>query len=309
MQGGKSAELIELDTLLAEKLRKIRLVLMDIDGTLISADKSTFDNVLVQLRKLRPLRIGFSIATGRTIAGASFVTKQLQQFNGRLPPMITYNGAVVLAGRDSTVLRRRLIGTDDFRAVIECCRLKSLEVTAYACGSQFDFIPRETVYSESVGPPATDFNGMPIESVPDLADVDDEFVAVLVDVRSADASRLLAELQAELGDRVRVTTSGGRYIEVCHALGTKLNAMAELAKIQGIRPDEIMAIGDNYNDLEMILGAGIGVAVANAPEAIRSQATIQTSLPNGQGVVEALRALARAVRSLPRPQPPVTDVV
>jgi hypothetical protein len=76
VQGGrKSAELIELYTLLAEKLRKIRLVLMDFDGTLIRADKSTFDNVLVQLRKLRRLRIGFSIATGRTIAGASFVGK------------------------------------------------------------------------------------------------------------------------------------------------------------------------------------------------------------------------------------------
>ena len=281
---------------------------MDIDGTLVSADKSTFDNVLVQLRKLRPLGIGFSIATGRTIAGASFVTKQLQQSGRRLPPMITYNGAVVLAGRDSTVLKRRLIGAEDFRAVIECCRRRAVEVTAYACGSDFDFVPRESVYSEAADPSPKDFNGMDVIPVPDLARVDDDFVAVLVDAKN-DASRLLVLLQGDLGHRLRVTTSGGRYIEICHAMGTKLSAMAELAKIQDIGPDEIMAIGDNYNDMEMIAGAGVGVAVANAPDAVRSVATFQTSLPSGQGVVEALRALARAVRSQSRQHPPESDVV
>jgi Cof subfamily protein (haloacid dehalogenase superfamily) len=301
--------LIELDSELAAKLRKIRLVLADIDGTLVSADKPTFDNVLTQLRKLKPLRIGFSIATGRTIRGASFVTSQLHHSGSRLPPMITYNGAVVLAGKDSTLLSRRMIGIDHFRAVIEACRRRSLPTTAYACGSQLDFVPHETVYSESAEAPASDFNGMEIRRVSDLTAVDDDFVAILVEVPTGTGEGLLAELQGELGDRVRVTTSGGRYIEICNTLGTKLNAMAELAKMQQLTVDEIMTIGDNYNDLEMITGAGVGVAVANAPEPIRASATFQTSLPSGQGVVEALRALIRAVRSSPRPHDPVADVV
>jgi Cof subfamily protein (haloacid dehalogenase superfamily) len=301
--------LIELDSALAAKLRKIRLVLADIDGTLVSADKLTFDNVLTQLKKLKPLRIGFSIATGRTIRGASFVTDQLHQTGSRLPPMITYNGAVVLAGRDSTLLSRRLIGPDDFRAVIEACRRRSLRTTAYACGSQLDFIPQESVYSECAEALVSDFNGMEIRRVSDLTTVDDDFVAVLVEVPAATGGDLLAELQAELGSRVRVTTSGGRYIEICHTLGTKLNALAELAKMEQLKVDQIMTIGDNYNDLEMIAGAGVGVAVANAPEAVRASATFQTSLASGQGVVEALRALTRAVRSTSRSHPLVSDVL
>lgn len=299
--------MIQLDHELAAKLGRIRLVLADIDGTLVSADNLTFGNVLLQLRKLKPLGIGFSIATGRTIRGASFVTDQLHQSGSRLPPMITYNGAVVLAGKDSTLLSRRLIGASDFRAVIEACRRRSLHTTAYACGSQLDFIPRESVYSECAEAPAIDFNGMEIRRVPDLTTVDDDFVAVLVEVPAGTGEGLLANLQAELGDRVRVTTSGGRYIEICHTLGTKLNAMAELAKLQQLKVEEIMTIGDNYNDLEMIAGAGVGVAVANAPELVRGSATFQTSLPSGQGVVEALRALTRAVRSSPSSHGPVSD--
>ncbi len=301
--------MIQLDSELAARLCRIRLVLADIDGTLVSADKPTFDNVLTQLRRLKPLRIGFSIATGRTIRGASFVTDQLHLSGSRLPPMITYNGAVVLAGEDSTLLSRRLIGVNDFRTVIEACRRRSLQTTAYACGSQLDFIPHESVYSECAEAQATDFNGMEIRQVSDLTTVDDDFVAVLVEVPTASGEGLLSELQAELGDRVRITTSGGRYIEICHTLGTKLNAMAELAKMQHLKVEEIMTIGDNYNDLEMVAGAGVGVAVANAPERVRASATLQTSLPSGQGVVEALRALIRAVRSTPSSQPPVSDVI
>lgn len=299
--------MIELDNALAARLGKIRLVLADIDGTLVSADKLTFDNVLTQLRKLKPLTIGFSIATGRTIRGASFVTDHLHQTGSRLPPMITYNGAVVLAGKDSTLLSRKLVGADDFRAVIEACRRRSLRTTAYACGSQLDFIPHESVYSECPDAPISDFNGMEIRRVSDLTTVDDDFVAVLVEVPPVAGENLLADLQTELGGRVRVTTSGGRYIEICHASGTKLNAMAELAKMQQLKVEEIMTIGDNYNDLEMIAGAGVGVAVANAPEPVLAAATFRTSLPSGQGVVEALRALTRAVRDTSRPHTLVSD--
>jgi hydroxymethylpyrimidine pyrophosphatase-like HAD family hydrolase len=49
----------------------------------------------------------------------------------------------------------------------------------------------------------------------------------------------------------------------------------------------------------MIVGAGVGVAVANAPEQVLKAAMLRTSLPSGKGVVEALRALTRAVRSTP----------
>jgi Cof subfamily protein (haloacid dehalogenase superfamily) len=295
--------LITLDAVLAPKLAGIRLVLMDIDGTLISGDTNTFGNVLTQLRKLRPLGIGISIATGRTICGASFVTKQLQELGSHLPPMITYNGAVVLSGRDSSVVERRLIDRSAFEAVIKRCRAKGVEPLAYACGAQFDFVPRETVYTEGAPHPDPDFNGMKIRSVPDLLAVVDDFVAVLIEAPATEArSEIMAELSQTFGQTLRVTTSGGRYIEICHPLGTKLNAMTELARMQRISVQQIMAIGDSFNDVEMIAGAGVGVAVANAPEAVQRVATLRTTLPSGQGVVQALRALTRAVRSWPRPQ-------
>jgi hypothetical protein len=274
---------------------------MDIDGTLVSGDETSFENVIIQLRKLKVLGISFSIATGRTICGASAVTQKLREVGSQLPPMITYNGAVVLSGMDSSVLTRRLIDRNLFEAVIRRCRQAGIAPLVYACGAKFDFVPQETVYSEGGERPDPDFNGMEIRIVPDLVAVNDDIVAVLVDVPDPGRrAALLAELAAEFRQKLRVTTSGGCYIEICHPLGTKLAAMAELARTRHIDVSQIMAIGDNFNDIEMIKGAGVGVAVANAPGPVLDAARLRTSLPSGRGVVEALRALTRAVRSTPR---------
>src|SRR3984957_13266514 len=96
--------MIRLNEELSQKLAAIELVLMDVDGTLVTAEQRTFENVVAQLRKLKVLSIGFSIATGRTIAGVSFVTERLRSTRALLPPMITYNGAVVIAGRDASLI-------------------------------------------------------------------------------------------------------------------------------------------------------------------------------------------------------------
>ena len=52
--------MLQLDAELATRLARIRLVLMDIDGTLVTADRQSFNNVIVQLRKLKALGIGFA---------------------------------------------------------------------------------------------------------------------------------------------------------------------------------------------------------------------------------------------------------
>jgi len=290
--------LITPDRELVEKLSRVRLVLMDIDGTLVTGDNIEFGNVLNQLRKLRPLDIGFSIATGRTIAGAAFVTERLRELGRLLPPMITYNGAVVLSGSDNTLVSRHLIERGALDALIQAARKAGVCALAYACHAEFGFAPKETVYSEAHDAPRFDFNGMPVVQVADLLAVQDDFVAVLLDCPTLQTKEsLILGLQADLGDRLRITTSGPRYIEICHPSGTKRSAMVELARMRKIHPENVMAIGDNYNDEDMIEGAGVGVAVANAPLAVQRVAALRTTLPSGQGVVQALRLLTRAVRS------------
>jgi len=291
--------MIRLDEELSQKLAAIELVLMDVDGTLVTAEQRTFENVVAQLRKLKVLSIGFSIATGRTIAGVSFVTERLRSTRALLPPMITYNGAVVIAGRDASLIEAERIDRFAFRALVERCRRLDLHPLAYACRLTFDFMPLETVYTEFSKQPDREFNGMTVSRVPDMLDVDDDFVAVLVEMKDAASGvALTRELCDTFEGILRVTTSGGQYVEISAPKGTKAHAMRQLARMRGVDISRILAIGDNYNDLEMMKSAGVAAAVANAPEEVRAAAAINCTRPGGEGVVEVLRTLTRVVRSV-----------
>lgn len=70
---------------------------------------------------------------------------------------------------------------------------------------------------------------------------------------------------------------------------SKGTALAELAREMGLSPSEMMAIGDSENDIELLEAAGFGVAVRNAPAAVRSAADRVTEGAYGDGFVEAVK--------------------
>jgi Cof subfamily protein (haloacid dehalogenase superfamily) len=279
------------------RLARVRLVLMDIDGTLVTADKTSFENVVHQLKKLKPLNIRFSVATGRTIDGARAVVERLKSVGMRLPPIIHYNGGVLLSGDDRSVLQKHAMSPEAFGRAVRLCRTLGLRPSAYACRERLGAEPLEVVYAERERAPGFEFNGMTTTIVDDLSVVSEDFVALLAEAPTGvDAEGLAREMGRALGAELRASCSGGRHLEICHPEGTKRSAMEALARSYGIVPEEIMAIGDNLNDAEMIRAAGVGVAVANAPDSVKAEARYVCTRSNAEGVVEALRLLVTVRR-------------
>lgn len=105
---------------------------------------------------------------------------------------------------------------------------------------------------------------------------------------------LMAQLMTELGQKlqgqnVHFTQSTEIYFEVTHAEATKGLAVQHLAEeVLGISPKEILAIGDNFNDLEMLQYAGVGVAMGNAPPEVQARADWVTGDVEEDGVSLAL---------------------
>ena len=282
---------------LQAKLGKVRLVLMDIDGTLVTSTAATFGNVSAQLRRLKPLNVRFSVATGRTIAGSRPVLDQLQETVGmRMPPAINYNGAVLLSPQDGSLVERHVLGVASVKAAVLSCRRRGLWPLVYACHDTVSGPPLEMVYLDVAAPPAAEFNGMEMRRVADVAQVSSDVVAVLADAGSEAASvEVAAEVACELGPYLRATTSGSRYVEICAPGASKVTAMERLAHLHHFNVTEVMAIGDNLNDLEMLKVAGVGVAVGNAPEAVKKVADYRCDRDGAEGVVEALRLLVRVL--------------
>jgi Cof subfamily protein (haloacid dehalogenase superfamily) len=287
------------ETHLGEKLAAIRLVLMDVDGTLVSGPTDSLQRVVSQLQRLRAHGIRFSIATGRTLFGAAAVIEPLRHTRAKLPPIIAYNGAVVAGPGPVAVIDRALLSRPAFQKALKVCRSLRMKVLVYVCAVDLDLAPREFVYSsdrEKAG--EQEFNGMDIQFVPwrKLALLDD-VVSILAITRSAkDSLQTAGRLQDELRDDLRVTTSGNIYVEIASKGTTKMRAMTRLATMLHLTPAQIMAIGDNFNDLEMLMGSGLGVAVANSPPGVKRIANLVSTRDGSEGVVETLRMLLDAQR-------------
>ena len=140
---------------------------------------------------------------------------------------------------------------------------------------------------------------MPISWVDSFDDVPAEDVVAILGQQSnlsQDIRASVAAFEQALGADLRITSSGNRYIEVAHLQSTKANAIPVLAQPLDVRLPQIMAIGDNYNDMEMLAACGVGVAVANAPDAVKKAARYVCKREGAEGVIEALRLLLGAVR-------------
>ena len=82
--------------------------------------------------------------------------------------------------------------------------------------------------------------------------------------------------------------SKDNYLEVTSQSVSKENALLEIAKYYDISLSQTMAIGDNYNDIPMLKLAGLGVAMANAPQAVKNEADIETVSNNDNGVSKVI---------------------
>lgn len=98
-------------------------------------------------------------------------------------------------------------------------------------------------------------------------------------------------LKHQFGGALHVSRSQSRYVEIMPAAATKKEAIEFLLPQLQVQPEEIIAFGDNYNDVDMIRFAGLGVAMGNAPEPVKAVADEVTSSNNEEGIARVLERI------------------
>jgi Cof subfamily protein (haloacid dehalogenase superfamily) len=286
-------------TLDVESLRpfsRIRLVALDLDGTLLESSESELPKKVLDLaRRLKTPAYGvvrITIATGRTLTGVSPLIDRLPILNNT--PIILYNGSVVL-NRKYNILNHSVIPNRSLQRVIEVSSRFKVKVIAYVCDWFAEDRPQEYAYGWSyVDRPQLEHNKMPVKWL-NWDNIERTIRPSAIVIHTFGQPDVISNIISKLGsmEEISYTRGGKAYIEVKPRNSNKGEALKYVAESLRLSSAEVLAMGDNDNDAEMLSWAGVGVAVNSASDlALRSSNYIAN-----RGVIEGAIEVLRIVRS------------
>ncbi|MFN4189698.1 MAG: Cof-type HAD-IIB family hydrolase [Pseudothermotoga sp.] len=262
----------------------MKLLISDLDGTLLEADHSVSEGTLKLVEKIRGLGIKFSIATGRALSAASIYIQQLKI----TVPVILFNGARLY----DPVERRYLVEHSLSQRAVEL----ATELVIMHRDLTAAFFVNEEVYAYNVGLNAATYairDALVYKSIDDVESIKKKKITKIVFASYPfNLSRLEIELPQLFGPEADVVRSEDDLLEILPKSVNKGSALKELCKLMKISASEVIAMGDSMNDLEMIKVAGIGIAVGKAEDELKKNAKLYID-KTGREALEKVYELLR----------------
>ncbi len=277
---------------------RVRLVVVDLDGTLIPSDLEARVQSLV--RKLQYHKVHFTIATGRTLSGA--LPNILKLDLSPKIPIILYNGSVIIWNNNYSLIDKKVIPNEALRHILSVSadyRVRTLAYTYYdPIYAKFQLMDNhEYVYGwSSIDTPQLEFNKMMVDWQDSYIPDDIEPSAILIDTTMDPSSSITIEANLAGVENISITRSSSSYIEVRPKGTDKGVALERVASMVDLTRDEIVALGDNDNDVEMLSWAGIGIAIGSASDRAIAHSDYICHYGSFSGVVEVLNLVLSAKR-------------
>ncbi|MCZ8515556.1 Cof-type HAD-IIB family hydrolase [Paenibacillus filicis] len=252
-----------------------KMLAIDIDDTLINDEKQITPGTAQALADALAHGVIVTLATGRMYASARQLASQLK-LN---VPLITYQGALVKNALDGRVLYERTVPQSAARKLFEYCERYGLHLQTYL---------DDVLYVKESNEKAKDYaalSNIPFTVYPAFHELADKAPTKLLIIdEPAKLDDIALELRELLGQEVHITKSKPHFLEIMHREGTKGHALSHLADHFGVELSQVIAIGDSWNDREMLEVAGLGVAMDNAVPALKEIADYVTRSNNEDGI-------------------------
>jgi Cof subfamily protein (haloacid dehalogenase superfamily) len=258
----------------------IRLIALDLDGTLIGANLTISPRVRASIVAARERGAEITIVTGRMFAAA----KPFAQALGIAGPLVCYQGAAVYEAGSGALLRETPVRQDVTREVLAWAAERGVHAQCYSDDRIYvDRINRfsERYYAVSKIEPAL------VPSLREAFATRPTIKLVLVDDPERCEEHIVA-LRPLLGERAYITRSHVDFVEVLSPEVNKGEALAFVAARYGATLAQTLAVGDAWNDVPLIDAAGIGVAMGSGPPELLARADAVVGDVAHDGVAEAI---------------------
>lgn len=260
----------------------MKLVVSDVDGTLVDSNKDLANETVAAVERLRDAGLGFTIISARPMSGMGWIADRLDLD----APMGAFNGGLVFR-RDGQIVSRATVPEKVARATVAMARETPVEIWVFA-DDQWYATSGEGDHAASERRSA---NQEPVicEAVDPLLDRADKITFVCDD--PAVLGSLRERATTCFGENATIVQSQTYYLDVTARTANKGDGIAALAKAIGADLCVTIAIGDQANDIAMFERAGRAIAMGNATEAAKAAADETTTSNDAAGVAHAIDTL------------------
>jgi Cof subfamily protein (haloacid dehalogenase superfamily) len=261
----------------------IRLVLADVDGTLVTKDKILTERAVAATKSLHEAGADFAITSGRPPRGMTMLVAPLDLKT----PIAGFNGGVFV-NPDMSVIETHTLDPDAARKAVALILEAGLDAWLYTPDEWLIRDPKAPHVEREAWTVKFD-----ARVVKDFGDDDFDNAVKIVGV-SDDLDKVAAcekQAQETLGDSVSAARSQPYYLDVTHPKANKGEVIATLSRLMGVRPEEIATLGDMPNDVLMFDKSGFSVAMGNASDEVKAKASAVTDSYDDEGFAKAIERL------------------
>jgi Cof subfamily protein (haloacid dehalogenase superfamily) len=256
-----------------ERIR-YKLVALDLDGTLLNSQSQLSAKHIEAVSKAQNAGVQVVIATGRYYMQTERIIQELG-FDGIL---VSNDGAVTIKNKTKEIIHEHSFTVEEISPLIHYCRQNQIH---FSLTTAFNY------YVEIMSSYQVDkckLYEISYTTHEDVLQLNETVMKFTID----DEKRVNGWQDITLPSSIKIRANAEFFKEYVHHQTSKTNGLRKVLDIYGINPSEIIAIGDFYNDLDMIEYAGLGIAMGNAPDDVKVKANDVTLSNDEDGVYYAL---------------------
>ena len=262
----------------------IKLVITDLDGTVLESENKVSQKTLEVVKRLKEAGVKLGVATGRPYLGTTSVLKQLN-LEDSLDASIFNTGSLIQRNSDGEVIDFRYLTAEDYKDIVKYTEEFDVIVTGFTEDKLITFdkdIKNELILDAYI-------LKMPI--VYEEKEKADLFKYGRINImgKKEDVDQAVAALPESFKEKYYMVRNVDFSFEICHKDCGKANAIKRLAKIYNLDINsEVLAIGDGMNDIEMLSSVKNSVAMGNAVNEVKNVCRYITDTVTSDGFAKAM---------------------
>ena len=264
---------------------KYKLLVLDVDGTLLNDAKEISKRTLASLLKAQQMGVRIALASGRPTYGVMPLAEELhlEDYGGYI---LSFNGGIIMNCKTKEVVFSRQIPAESNGKIIDLAQEHNVSILTYENRTLLTNRPEDQYVQLESRINTLKIIPMTIEelkahvtfSVPKFLMTDDGDYLAMVEPK----------VKAALGKNFSVYRSDPFFLEILPKGIDKAQSLERLLAVIGVKREEMIACGDGYNDLTMVQYAGLGVAMGNGVLPVRKAADYITLTNEEDGVAHVV---------------------